>query len=342
MFRYLIVGSGYRAKFYGRIAHEHPAQFEACFLTRSSEKAALMKEETGIDAVVDKEAAIAFQPDAVVIAVNKTAIASVGEEWLKEGYPVILETPAGLTNEELETLWNYYRQGAKILVAEQYHRMPEIAAGLEVIRQGLIGAPTSAYLSLAHDYHGASLLRRVLSTDGESYTIQAIRSVSSGEETDSRNGPITSGVMNDHTRTQALITYASGKTAVYDFCGLQYHSFIRSRHITVRGEKGEWSDTCLRYVDETHQPATVPLEPLVQEKYRALWSGPLPSWSPALVLDRTSDEFAIKTMLWDMKEYLTTSREVYPFKEAIEDALFLIKLEESVERGCPVEAEPFV
>ena len=34
---YVIVGSGYRAQYYGRIAARFPAYFGACFLCRSEE-----------------------------------------------------------------------------------------------------------------------------------------------------------------------------------------------------------------------------------------------------------------------------------------------------------------
>ena len=45
-------------------------------------------------------------------------------------------------------------------------------------------------------------------------------------------------------RDIALFEFASGKIGLYDFSGEQYHSFIRSRHIIVRGRDGELSDRC--------------------------------------------------------------------------------------------------
>ena len=47
---YLIVGSGYRARFYARIARTYPELFSAMFLCRSEEKAELIQQETGIPA----------------------------------------------------------------------------------------------------------------------------------------------------------------------------------------------------------------------------------------------------------------------------------------------------
>ena len=169
---YVIVGSGYRARFYARIARTYPSLFSAMFLCRSEEKAALMTRETGVPAVWSAEEAMAFHPEFVVVVVNKASIADVCAEWVNRGYPVLMETPAGMTREQLLRLWDLSQNGARIAVAEQYHRYPDIIAGLQAIADGKIGTPGTAYLSVAHDYHGMSLIRRMLRTEGESYTIR--------------------------------------------------------------------------------------------------------------------------------------------------------------------------
>lgn len=46
--KYLIVGSGYRARFYARIARTYPDLFSAVYLCRSEEKARLMLRERGL------------------------------------------------------------------------------------------------------------------------------------------------------------------------------------------------------------------------------------------------------------------------------------------------------
>ena len=81
MLRYVIVGSGYRAEYFGRIAKTYPDLFRALFLCRSEEKAALMKRHTGVDAVTDADACLAFRPDFVVVAVDRAHVADVAEEW---------------------------------------------------------------------------------------------------------------------------------------------------------------------------------------------------------------------------------------------------------------------
>ena len=70
MLRYVIVGSGYRAEYFGRIAKTYPDLFSALYPCRSEEKADLIKRHTGVDAVTDADACLAFRPDFVVIAVE--------------------------------------------------------------------------------------------------------------------------------------------------------------------------------------------------------------------------------------------------------------------------------
>ena len=342
---YLIVGSGYRAKFYARIAAAYPSLFSAMFLCRSEEKAALMTRETGIPAVWSIEEGEAFKPDFVVIAVNKTSITDVCAEWVERGLPVLMETPAGMTREDLLRLWELRQNGAKIAVAEQYHRYPELIAGLEAVAAGKIGTPGSAYLSLAHDYHGMSLIRRMLLTQRESYTIRGERTMHRVTETDSRTGPIPGNPVREKARDTVWITFASGKTALYDFSGVQYHSFIRSRHVIVRGDRGEWCDTVLYCLDEGGQPIREMLSPVVPSRYRELDTAMLRDArrvpGVALSMDNLQDEFAIASMLYDMKEFIENGTEVYPLQEALEDAWFRILMEEALaDPWKEIHAEP--
>ena len=331
---YVIVGSGYRARFYARIARTYPSLFSAMFLCRSEEKAALMTRETGVPAVWSAEEAMAFHPEFVVVVVNKASIADVCAEWVNRGYPVLMETPAGMTREQLLRLWDLSQNGARIAVAEQYHRYPDIIAGLQAIADGKIGTPGTAYLSVAHDYHGMSLIRRMLRTEGESYTIRGERTMHPVTETDSRTGPIPGNPVRERARDVVWVCFDSGKNALYDFSGVQYHSFIRSRHIVVRGDRGEWCDTVLYRLDDGGRPVREELAPVIPERYVALDTALLRDArrvaKRGLSMDNLQDEFAMASMLYDMKDFLETGREIYPFSEALEDAYFRILMEEAL------------
>ncbi len=106
MISFLIVGSGYRSEYYGRIAAAYPDLFRVLFLCRSEEKTRLIAHNTGIEATTDLKAAVSFAPDFVVVAVDRGHVAEVAEEWVLRGFPVITETPVGASFESLKRIWN--------------------------------------------------------------------------------------------------------------------------------------------------------------------------------------------------------------------------------------------
>ena len=335
MISYLIVGSGYRSEYFARVAMKHRDLFRAMFLCRSEEKAKAVSERTGVAATTRLDEALSFRPDFIVVAVSRDAMAQVAVEWIERGYPVVTETPVGASFEQLETLWALTRdKGAKIVCCEQYHRYPILAAGLRAVQDGLIGQPVSAYLSLAHDYHGFSLIRRMLGVQGEAFTLRGQRQVTPVAATDSRYGAILDGSEAKEERDIVHIAFESGKTAIYDFAGTQYRTFIRARHLTVRGGKGEWSDRIVSYVDGDHMPRRLFLMPEIAPAYRGLDNQTLrdgrKSWTGELFLDTEQDEFAVASILMDMEAYLRGGPSPYPLGEALDDALFWLKLNEAV------------
>lgn len=346
MLSYLIVGSGYRSEYYARLTRKYPALFRAMFLCRSEEKAAAVSQRTGVAATASLEDALRFCPDFAVIAVNREQVGHVAEEWVGRGFPVVTETPVGSSVAQLRRLWQLRcEQGARIVCSEQYHRYPILAAGLAEIEKGTIGRPLSACLSLAHEYHGFSLICRALQTCGERFTLRAARVSGPVVATDSRYGAILDGSTAQEERDIAFISFASGKTAVYDFAAVQYRSFLRSRHLTVRGERGEWSDRILTYADESAQPRRLFLMPELAPRYRVLDTQALrdlrKTWSAELFLDTEQDEFAIASLLLDMGDYLSGGPEPYPLSDALHDAYFTLLLKQAVETPWqPVASEP--
>ena len=335
MLSYVIVGSGYRSEYFARIAKTYPDLFRALYLCRSEEKAALMKRLTGVDAVTDADACLAFRPDFAVIAVDRAHVADVSEEWIRRGFPVMTETPVGDTKEKLRRLWEMGQGGAKIVCCEQYRRQPLIAAGLEALRKNEIGRASSMYISLVHDYHAASLIRTALQIPvGEAFSLRGMRLCNEAVETDSRYGAIGDGRTAVAQRDMIHVSFASGKQALYDFCPVQYRSFIRSRHLTVRGEKGEWSDAQMLYLDGENRPQRRALLPAIPEKYACLDNQALRdrrrNWTAELAPDTVQDEFAIASMLLDMGAYIEGGESPYPLKEALEDAYFWLTVTEAV------------
>ena len=77
MISFGIVGSGYRAEYYGRIARTYPEIFRAVYLCRSQEKVERMTAHTGMPATMSREAFLDFGPDFLVIAVDVILFANM-------------------------------------------------------------------------------------------------------------------------------------------------------------------------------------------------------------------------------------------------------------------------
>lgn len=338
---FVIVGSGWRSLFYARIAKSYPECFKLEYmLCRSEEKATKMATEYGIPTTTSVEVCEQAKPDFVVVAVSKNVLCDETIKWAEKGFLVLCETPAANCMEDLCRLWDVIQKGAKIQIAEQYHRYPILAAGLKAIREGKLHDPYAVHLSMAHDYHGVSLIRRMLQPNqpmdlrlesmcGEQYSFPIT-------ETDSRYGAITDGRTKQADRRVVTLKFTNGKVAFYDFSGVQYHSHIRARHVNVQGRDGEWNDTFLRYVDEKHQPQEEKLVAWLAPEYACLDNEEVQrlarEWQPTVDMCNAQDEYAIASMMYDMKAYIEEGKEVYPMAEALEDAYLYLLMQEAIEK----------
>ena len=104
--KFIIVGSGWRAGFYAKAAARYPEELELLgVLCRSREKAERVSREWGVYATDSPEELIGRKPELVVVAVSRGMNFKVVHRWLQMGFPVLAETPAGESMEELEHLW---------------------------------------------------------------------------------------------------------------------------------------------------------------------------------------------------------------------------------------------
>ena len=345
MISFAMIGSGWRAAFYGRIARRYPKLFSCVgMLCRTEEKAELLRRK-GFPGECREEELLAARPAFVVSAVTKGQSLPVIRHWLERGVPVLTETPAACTFEDLCALWNLHRRGFKLAVAEQYIRYPIIAAGLRAVERGVLGTPRALMLSLCHDHHAASVIRHMLQLPRHplpDFTVRAQAQTNPVERTDSRSGPITDGTIAQSRRVYAQLNYPEGKTAFYDFDSIQYHSFLRMRHIDLRGERGQWYDTKVLYTDEAHRPCVEKLtaSPIPGYPQLTLSEAVDSSWHPEIRMESGQDEYAIATMLLDMERYLAGGPEPYPMEEALEDAYTWLQLNRALETGETVQVAP--
>ena len=318
MIRFAVIGSGWRSLFYVRIAKALPDMFElTALLCRGQEKADRIQKEYGIHTTTSEDEIIASKPDFVVSAVNKSSMSDVVRYWAAKGIPVLSETPAGLDIDTLKAIRQDVENGARIQVAEQYFLYPSIKVIIDECKSGTIGEPVSLTISAMHDYHAASVIRRMLGTGLEDVAITGKTFSMKVTDTRTRYEVLTEGRVVEKEEKHLIMEYADGKTAFYDFMSDQYRSPIRNRYINLRGTRGEIINDTVYYLDKDNLAACKKLDITNPYGYAGL----------------SEDEAAITGILLGMKEYVDTVKEVYPMDEALYDAYIGILMCEAGKPG---------
>lgn len=349
--RFVVVGSGWRSLYYVRIAKALPDVFELCAMyCRTEEKASKIASEYDIHTTTSIAECEGYKPDFVVVVVNKASIAEVSMEWMKRGFTVVCETPAGLDIDTLNELWRMHEQGYKLVVAEQYTRYPQYRALLEVTGQDKIGDLDCLNISLAHDYHGASLMRAFLKLSvEEGFCVSAKTYEFPTVETRNRYEIYKDGRVADKKRTVATFEFESGKVAIYDFDSEQYHSPIRKNTIKLQGRLGEIIDNKVYYLDENYEPCEEELKIETRTVNRAYDNPNLKTIKEVITVSflgealytpefglcgLSEDEVAIAGLLKQSAAYARgIDGEPYALKEALQDAYMAILMRQASDSG---------
>lgn len=257
---FAIVGTGWRAAFYERVATALPDRFRIT--------GTLSRSATGSRATIDE--LLADEPAFVVLSVPWGPMPALIAELADRGAAVLAETPPAPDLDGLRSLRRLAGAGGRIQVAEQYRYQPLHAARLAIVASGRLGTISQVQLSVAHGYHGIDLLRRFLGVAAEPVTITARRVFSPIVA-----GPDRAGPPADERIVQAdqtIATFAFGKGAaeggdatadrlgILDFTDEQYFSWIRGPRLLVRGERGEIDGTVVRWLADARTPLRVTLE----------------------------------------------------------------------------------
>lgn len=343
--RYAIIGSGWRSLYYIRIAKALPGQFEVtAMLVRSEEKRLKMAEEYGIFATTSEEALLATKPDFVVSAISRADNWKLCIEYMKKGIPVLAETPAANTLEELLELWEAKEEyNGRLQVAEQYFLYPTYEARLRIAREGYLGHIQNATISALHDYHGISILRLFLQAGYSNAAITARKYTWPIAVTQNRSGELQKGDVSEQTRTRAEFVFDNDTVGFYDFCGVQYHTYVRSRHLNVQGVRGEIDDDKVYYLSDENIPMIETLTPANDGIRRGIesiaFAGKAFYRNPFPTNVLPEDETAIAGLLIGMKKYIATGEELYPLADAMQDAYLTSLLKEAVATGETVMSQ---
>lgn len=349
MTRFGIVGSGWRVRFFLRAAAASEKLEVAGIAARTPEHAAGLVEEFDVPLFSSMaEMVQKATPDFVVTSVPWSANPGVVRDLVDLEMPVLSETPPATTLEELRQMWSLVEQGARIQVAEQYWRQPLHAARLAFIHSGLIGRVSQAQVSVAHGYHGISLMRRFLGVSAELPAVSARRFTSPIVKGPDRQGPPAAETVVD--ADQLLVTFDFGdRLGLIDFTGEQYFSWIRGPRLLVRGDRGEIVNERAAYLQDYRTPIDVTFT-----RHSAGIDGNLEGnflkgiqaggrwWyhNPTIPAELSDDEIAVADILLRMAEYVSGGEDAYALAEACQDRYLDILAAQALESGEPVTAQP--
>lgn len=345
---FAIVGSGWRAEFFLRIAEALPERFRVTdMVVRDPVKAESMARRWGVKVHPDVASLEAGGDYSfAVVSVPRTAAPELILSLTERGVPVLCETPPAADLEALEALYGSVGPHAMIQVAEQYIFQPHHAARLHIARSGKLGTVTQAQISAAHDYHGISLMRHFLEVRFEEAEIEAFTFTSPIIKSPGRGGPPERHEIVESSQTIARFHY-DGKLGIYDFTGDQYFSWIRSPRVLIRGERGEINNDRVSWLEDYRTPAEVSLERsqagtggnLEGFHLKGIRMGEEWAYRNPFIPGRLSDdEIAVAACLEKMDQYVKGGPSFYSLAEAAQDHYLSLLVKQAAVMKEPVRA----
>lgn len=345
----IIGGAGFRAQYYLRIAAALPEQFQVSgMVVRNERQGKEMEAKWGTATYRTLEDLLANEsPDFVVVSVNVSNTVEYVLKLAELGIPALLETPPAPDLEGLELLHKRLTlTGARVQVAEQYHLYPMQAARQALIQTGQLGRITETTVSISQSYHAVSLIRKMLGITFEEVRIRAMRFESNWVQGPTRSGPPTEDKQIPLQRDLAWLDFGD-RLGIYDFTNNQHRSWVRSNHLSVRGERGEifddrvliQQDTCTELRMELKRMNRGELENAEGYFLKGILCGE--RWvyenpfAPARLYD---DEIAIASCLLKMADYTRGGASFYSLAEASQDHYLGMMIEKAIQTGETITA----
>ncbi|MBQ8953060.1 MAG: Gfo/Idh/MocA family oxidoreductase [Clostridia bacterium] len=347
------IGNGWRTNGYWRIVRQVPEKFEISgVLFRNAEKAAAYGALRPRLAFTDIDEFLRQDHDMVFILLPRQVVLPYIEKCLAAGFPLLLETPPADGLDQLKEVWALQQKySAKIQVAEQYFLQPYHKAVRALVDRGLLGDVSNLRIAMAHDYHGISIMRRLLGAGDKPCVISAQQFSFPVLRHCGREGLVRGAdtIRND-SRKVAAFSFDGGKVGFFDFAGEQYFNYFRSRHLNVQGTHGEINDYSVTYWNDG-LPMTGRMERqdtgrdsnLEGYFHRGItWNGSFiyeNPFAPFVEARLTDDEIAMGSLLLGMERMMQTGEEIYPLKEALQDTYLYLMMDEAIRLGRPVETK---
>ncbi|WP_405107515.1 Gfo/Idh/MocA family oxidoreductase [Paenibacillus sp. FSL K6-1217] len=341
--RFGLVGGGWRAEFYLRIAKALPERFAiAAMYVRNKDKAEELKRIWGVEVYTSLDLFVAAGGYSfAVICLKREA----GKDYIlrlaAEGIPLLAETPPAPDLEQLLQLWNKLDRSAVVQIAEQYMYQPMHAARIRLVRSGRLGRISQAQVSVAHGYHGISLIRKLLDVRFEKAAIRAQSFGSAIMKGPQRSGPPLAEELIQTGQTLATLDFGD-RLGVYDFTRDQYFSWIRACRLLVRGERGEIMNDEISWLQSYDTPVYTKLR-----RIDAGHGGNLEGlhlrgimgegeWlyrNPFIPARLTDEEIAIAECLVRMQQHVEGGPSFYSLAEGCQDQYLALLMEQAAASG---------
>ncbi len=247
-----VVGSGWRAEFYLRMARLMPERSRiTAVVTRTAERGDQVRAAWGVPTVRTVADLLALErPDYVVMAVPWDVTPVATGELVRSDMPVLAETPPAPDLTGLRELWSVVGPSGLVQVAEHSPFMPAHAARAAVLQVGVIGEVTQVQISSTHMYHAMALVRSMLGVGLGPVEITARRFTGRLVDPQTKDGWTDDPSPKEAGTTLGLLDFGGGRSAVYDFTDNQWHNPLRVNRLLVRGSHGEiLDDRVTRWVD---------------------------------------------------------------------------------------------
>ena len=249
--RFGLIGTGWRSEFFARLARQAPDAFAvAGVVSRRPARAAEVAREWDVPTFASVEELVAADPEFVIPCVPWREMGPTTSALAQAGMAVLAETPPAADLEGLRRLWDEVAVTDLVQVAEQYLLMPQHAARLTLVREGVIGDVTSVQVSSTHLYHAISMIRGFLDVGRAPVTVHA----------QSFTAPLANPLSPEgwsgsaEPKPLATLDFGDGRMGLYDFTDNQWWNPLRARRIVVRGSLGEIVDEKVTRLVDPYTP----------------------------------------------------------------------------------------
>ncbi|GAA1640685.1 hypothetical protein GCM10009733_042200 [Nonomuraea maheshkhaliensis] len=342
-----VIGSGRRTRFFLRLAKAMPDRLRvAGVVTRSTDRGAAITAEWGVPAFGSIDELLGHErPGYLAAAVTWDAMPGAGFEVAARRLALLAETPPAPDLAGLRSLWADVGGSGLVQVAEQYLLMPGHAARLGIVRDGVIGEPTSVHVSSTHLYHAVSMIRGLLGVAVEPAEVRAGAFEAPLADPLGPGGWRGGATPRPATTTIATIGFG-GRMGLYDFTDNQWWNPLLSRRIVVRGSTGELADDrVIRLADPLtpvesrllRRDTGVDLDLEARDLRHISFDGRVVYRNPFAGAGLSDDDIAVADLLertgaWARQE----GPAPYPLAEACQDHLIGLAIGESAKSGGPV------